>query len=203
MLLHSPLSTVTPTVEADVLRILARADAEFTVQALARMIEHRSPEGIRRALDRLVEQGVVARRSLGRAHGYTLNRSHLASPAIIALANLDIELHRRIRDRVGGWQVKPVYAAIFGSGARGEMRADSDIDLAFVFDGAVTDRMFDEISSLAADITAWTGNDTRPLIIGGDEFREGIRSDRVLSDIARDAIPLFGEAQNFRRLVGA
>lgn len=203
MLLQSPLNTVTSMVEADVLRVLARAESEFTVARLSTMIEGRSPEGIRRALERLVDQGVVDRRVVGRAHSYALNRAHLAAPAIIALATLDNELRDRLRARVAEWRVPPTYAAIFGSGARGEMTPESDIDLAFVFEGAVDDHTFDDIVDLAHDVTAWTGNDTRPLVLDSDEIRGRAEAERVLLDIARDGIPFAGEAGDFRELVGA
>src|ERR1700722_20195038 len=67
-----PLMVVTPTLDGDVLAALARADAEFSGRELARHVGYGSTEGIRRAADRLVAQGVVSRRAAGAAHLYRL-----------------------------------------------------------------------------------------------------------------------------------
>ena len=72
------------------------------------------------------ENGVVGgvapqftQEAAGEYHLYTLNRQHLAAPAIELLADLRAEFQRRLRDEVAGWQVAPIHLSIFGSAARG------------------------------------------------------------------------------------
>ncbi len=203
MELQNPMHTISSSVDADVLTVLARADSEFTISTLERMMESRSYEGIRNSLARLASQGVVTRRSVGRAHAYSLNRQHLAAPAIIELANLPESLRGRIREHIQSWTEKPYYVAMFGSGARGEMQTGSDIDLVFVREHGSTDRWQDQVDSLTRDISTWTGNDVRPLEFAVDDIRGRAMDEPILREIARDAFTIHGELSAFRRLVDA
>lgn len=203
MELQNPLHVVSSTVDADVLAVLARADSEFTISTLERIIESRSAEGIRKALERLTEQGVVVCRRLGRAHGYSLNREHLAAGAIMSLANLASALRERIRQAVQAWGRPPVYAALFGSAARREMKSDSDIDIVLVRDHAPDAQWQEQIDALARAVTSWTGNDARVLDLATEDVRDRAGVEPVLADIVRDAVTVHGDASEFRRLVGA
>src|SRR5690606_1274747 len=110
----------------------ARADAEFTPATVQRLSGRHSVDGVRKALNRLAEHGVVTARAAGRAMLYSLNRDHLLAPSIIEMAESARELANRIAAHVDGWSVEPVLVAVFGSAAGGEMRTDSDIDLLVV-----------------------------------------------------------------------
>lgn len=56
---------VTPTLDGDVLTVLARAESDYTISDLPRVIGRGSTEGIRRVLRRLVDQGIVDRQQVG------------------------------------------------------------------------------------------------------------------------------------------
>lgn len=195
--LGRPLTVITPTVDADVLAVLARADASFTGRQTHRLVGRHSEAGVRNALERLARQGIVLRSEAGRAYLYRLNREHLAAPQIVALAGLRQELFRSVASEVAGWQVQPVLVAVFGSAARNDMREDSDIDLFVVRPGAdePDDRWTDQLDRLAARVTAWTGNDTRVLDMNEEEAREAAsRGDAVLASIRGEGIQLYGAA---------
>ena len=81
MELSRPLSTVTPTLDGDVLAVLARHDATFTTGQLHRVLTQHSEEGIRRVLQRLTKQGVVQSDRVGNAFTYRLARSGGSSPS--------------------------------------------------------------------------------------------------------------------------
>ena len=66
MLLDRPMLTISPTIDGDVLSVLARADAAFTAPKVQRLLERHSVPGVRKVLNRLVEQGIV--NEIGRAH---------------------------------------------------------------------------------------------------------------------------------------
>ncbi len=196
--LGRPLTVVSPTVDADVLTVLASAEAEFTGRQVHRVAGRHSEKGVRNSLHRLVGQGVVNARRAGKADLYSLNRRHLAAPYIVALAGLRHELLERIRGELAGWQEAPIFAALFGSAATGRMRPDSDIDLLVVrpksvdIEGAEWRR---QLESLSTAVTAWTGNDTRLLELDEDEVRRGLEGgERVLADIRDDGVVLYGRA---------
>lgn len=199
MRIQSPLSTVTPTVDADVLTALARADAAFTTGDLHRLVPERSAEGIRKTLTRLVAEGVVTSENAGRIRLYRLNLEHLAAPAIIMLADLEAELLLRLRTAISGWEEQPVFAALFGSAARGDMRPRSDIDIFLVRDDSGdTDSFQAQADRLARAVRAWTGNDARPLIYQAAEVGPG---DPVLGSIAREGKTLGGDPVWFRHAI--
>ncbi|MFE6617002.1 nucleotidyltransferase domain-containing protein [Amycolatopsis sp. NPDC057786] len=191
--LSRPLMTVTPTLDGDVLAVLADHDGIFTTGQLHRLLVRHSEEGIRKVLRRLVKQGVVVSGRVGNAFTYRLNRDHLAAEHIIGLAQIRRTLLERIEDRLESWEVPPVYAAVFGSVARGEMTEDSDLDLLLIRpDDADDDRWEAQVHELAAEVTRWTGNDTRPLEFTEAELAERACDEVVLRDVARDGLTVAG-----------
>jgi len=200
-----PFTVVTPTLDGDVLAALARADMEFSGRELARHVGHGSPEGIRRAADRLVAQGVLERRSAGTAHLYRLNRSHLAAPWIEGLAGVREQLIDRLRELLGSWECPARVVLLFGSVARGEAGPTSDLDVLIIRRrGCDPDSApwRAQLLDLQQSATAWSGNDTRLLEYGEDELAEG-RIERVLQDAVRDGIELFGSRRTLRKLITA
>lgn len=97
--LKHPFAVVTPTVDGDVLAVLAGAEAAFTGREVHRLVGQYSEAGVRKVLGRLVEQGIVLVERAGPSYLYRLNRDHLAAPQIIALAGLRAELLGRLRAR--------------------------------------------------------------------------------------------------------
>lgn len=196
-----PLQTVTPTLDGDVLSALARAEAEITGRQIQRLIGRGSHQGIRNAADRLTEQGVVLCRSAGGANFYQLNRDHLAARWIEELANLPSQLLSRLRDAINAWEQPPILAVLFGSVARGEATPASDLDLLVVRPSNCEPdepTWQEQLSTLQAYGTAWTGNDTRVLEFGEQEITGG-EPQQVLADAARDGIELYGKLHLLRR----
>ncbi len=192
-----PLEVVTPTVDGAVLQVLALADRAFTPGQVARLVGDYSENGVRKVLARLNRQGIVTRERVGAAYVYAFNQVHLAAPAIRALATLKEQLVNKLRNELESWSTPPAYAALFGSAARGDMRADSDIDLFVVRSDEIAadaEDWRDGLSQVVALVTSWTGNDTRILEMTAAEARQGrANGQRVLVDIARDGIPLCGD----------
>jgi hypothetical protein len=67
--------------------------------------------GVRKAVARLVNQGIVFATQMGRNVVHELNRDHLAAPAADVLAGIRTELWRRLREALMDWDVKPVTPA--------------------------------------------------------------------------------------------
>jgi Nucleotidyltransferase domain len=199
-----PLSVVTPTLEGDVLTLLARAEEGFSGRQLHRMLGRASEPGVRKAAERLVAQGIAMTQQVGRAKVYRLNRQHLAAPYVEGLAGLRGALIDRLRDSLGDWEEPPVAAVLFGSVARGEATAHSDLDLLLVRrrdieeDSAVWQG---QVSSLGREATEWTGNDARILEYGEDELDDPAVANLV-EDAVANGIALFGSRGLFRKLKG-
>ena len=190
MQLNRPLATVTPTLDGDVLSVLARAEAAFTTNQVHRLVSTASEDGVRRVLQRLVAQGIVLLDRVGNAYTYRLNRDHLAAGHIIGLANLMTLFLARLTTQLEGWDPAPVYAAVFGSAARGEMSYGSDIDLLLVRPGGADDDVWDrQVQELAEAATRWTGNDTRPLVLDEADIGPG---EAVLTDVLAHGLTVAG-----------
>ncbi len=81
-----------------------------------------------------------------------------------------------------------MYAAVFGSAARGTMTAESDLDLLLVRADDAPRGVWDEqVGALATDVTRWTGNDTRPLEYTASELADA-RDQPVLRDVLHDGL---------------
>jgi len=192
MELNRPLATITPTLDGDVLAVLAQHDATFTTGQLHRVLNRYSEEGIRKVLLRLTRQGVVRSQRVGNAYSYRLNRQHLAADPIIQLARLPRTLLERLEDRLNSWAIPPTYAAVFGSAARGTMTEDSDLDLLLVRADDTPIQIWDEqVADLVADVSRWTGNDTRPLEYTVSELTTA-RDEFVLRDVLEDGLTVAG-----------
>lgn len=194
MILHRPFEAVAPTLDGDVLLVLARVDAAFTGGDLARLIPHASEDGVRKAAQRLVAQGVATMEQVGRAYNYRLNRGHLVADAVVDIARARERLGDRVRAHAERWTNPPASVLLFGSAARGEMSADSDIDLLVV---ATHDDETDEaVNDLATAVTTWTGNDARIVHLSPQELREAFHAgDALMSELLTDGQALYGSSR--------
>jgi predicted nucleotidyltransferase len=92
---------------------------------------------------------------------HTLNRDHVAAPAVLALARLRAELFERIGRTVAAWAVPAVNLSLFGSTARGDGDLSSDIDLLLVRPPEADteeETWDDQRDTLSEDVWRWTGN---------------------------------------------
>lgn len=198
-----PFRAISSGVDADVLVVLAGSTKPRSGRELARRAG-RSNTGVQHVLDRLVAHGLVNREEVGRTFLYELNRDHLLAPTVEQMAGARAELVRRLRDAIDDWEIPPVHASLFGSAARGDGDASSDIDLLVVRPADVDPDDSDwrgQLDGLADQVRRWTGNNA-----GIAEVSEGelprLRKDRppVMEEVSEDAVDLAGEAT--RKLLG-
>lgn len=196
-----PLGVVTPTLDGDILAALAGADEGFSGRQLHRLVGHASEPGVRKAADRLVEQGIVLRQQIGRAKVYRLNREHVAAPYVEGLAALRGVLVDRLRDTLGAWKEPPMAAAMFGSAARGEATPGSDLDLLLVRRGDTPEESpvwQEQVSALEREATEWTGNDARVLEYAEEELTISDVAGLIEGAIAEGAL-VFGSRRRLRQ----
>ena len=197
-----PFRMVSPTLDGDVLAVLAGADEEFSGRRIHRLLGHGSEPGVRKAVERLVDQGVVLRSRAGRAKLYRLNRQHLGAAGIELLAAARTELIARLREAIAGWQHAPRCAALFGSAARREAGPESDLDLLVVRAADIEEESpawREQLSSLERDATAWTGNDARIV-----ELAEGdlTGAEPLLEQVFDEGVELAGSLRTLRSELG-
>jgi Nucleotidyltransferase domain len=205
--LVNPLALVAPTLDAGVLQALSATTGWHTASRIQRMAGRGSVEGTRRVLARLVAQGIVLADEQPSNTRYLLNRDHLGCGHILGLTRLRGAIIDRIVASINGWDVPPQHASLFGSFARGEASADSDIDLLLIppltalassGDSQVQDLAEEEWRSqgdvLAADIETWTGNRAHVLEVPADLLAEmAAAGDPLVQSWRADQVHLAGD----------
>jgi hypothetical protein len=199
-----PYSAVAPTVEGDVLVVLAGTTLPLTGRQVARLARRGSVAGVAKALDRLGRQGLVRRLEAPPASLYTLNRQHVAAPVAEALAGLRLEFLSRLRNALSAWAIQPVHASMFGSAARGDGALDSDVDIFVVRPAAVDSEdatWSEQLAGIGDLVFASTGNRAGIVDFAEQDIKQMLEeSPPVLDELRRDAIDLAGISS--RELLG-
>jgi predicted nucleotidyltransferase len=190
--LESPLRTIASPVEAEVLRVLAGADAEFSAPEVHRLVESASQFGVRKALVRLSETGLVHSTTHGNSTFWKGNRRHVLWPAIEAA----VDARRMFLDRLRSELAKRdgLAAYLYGSFARRSAGPESDIDLLIVHpDDTSHDTIVDFAFDLGEKISAWTGNEGHLYNATRTVVRESVdAADPVIVSIRQDAVTVIG-----------
>jgi predicted transcriptional regulator len=191
-----PFAALSQGVDVAVLVALAGSTTPRSGRELARRTE-RSNTGVQHVLDRLVDQGLVERMEAGRAFLYTLNYDHLLASAVQEMAGARTELVRRLRELLSHWGKPLVHASLFGSAARGDGDAQSDIDIFIVRSAEVSvddDEWRGEVEHLAESIYRWTGNHAGISEVSETELKDlHTRRSPVVEEVEADAIDLAGK----------
>ncbi len=193
----NPIADVVPSAHGPVLAVLASTSTPLTGRAIAELTRPQvSQPRVARILAELSETGLVDRTPAGAASLFSLNREHVAAPAVEALTSLRRELWSRIAGHAGGWAHPPQGVVVFGSAARGDGSTASDIDLLVIRPASADgdDPAWQaNVTDLAARITRWAGNPCEIL----DRSREELQAmaaagERLLSEIRRDGRAIVG-----------
>jgi len=183
----NPLRTVAPTVDADVLQVLARTHEPVTGNQLAGLAD-RSYAQVHAVVGRLVSHGLVTMRQHGRTYTYELNRDHAMSDAIQDLVEAPSAVDADIETAVATWRIPPVSIAMYGSAARREASAESDVDLLIVRAATVSEDDPDwaePIGSLARQVERSTGNRAHIVEISEPDLWEAVRQNQPLVESLR------------------
>lgn len=197
--LSSPMSSVIPSVHGVVLSVLARAETPLSGRRTADLTGGRaSRRQVDAVLRRLTEAGVVLRERHPPANLYRLNHEHVAAPAICALADLREQLLDRMRALVDTWDPAASAVWLFGSAARGDGTAASDIDVLVLRPDRVhpdDQGWLRQVDELCSKVTAWSGNRCQAL-----EYSEGQLAtlvtdrERLVSELQTDALRIAGDS---------
>jgi hypothetical protein len=196
--LSHPIRGIIPTLDAPVLEVLAGTTRGLSGREVQRLAGTGSVRGVQLVLARLVAQGLVSAEEHASATLYEANRSHLAWPSVEALVGLRRHLLDRIRAAATGWTIAPLHVSLFGSAARREGDAASDIDLLIVRPDALAegDEVWEaQIDALRDGVLAWTGNRCQAFEI--DRSRLGAHlaaGDPLVGNWLRDGVLLAGES---------
>jgi predicted nucleotidyltransferase len=171
-------------------------DQTFFVREISRHVGT-SAGAVQRELETLSQLGLIGRSVSGRQVYYKANRNH----PVFA------EVHSLIAKTVGVFQLlgsalaplaKRIYLAfVYGSVARREEKADSDVDLIIVGDATL-----DEVIAQLATVEGAIGREINPTIYSTKEFRSKLQSGNhfLRSVVHGETVPLIGDLNEFREM---
>lgn len=180
-----PFGGLLPGARGAVLSALLRTNAPLTGRRLHAMVEDRHSLGaVQKALRDLEQLGVVTTETIGRAGAHRISEEHLAVAPLRSLVSPLDMLTRAVSEQAPDVQA----VIVFGSVARGEAHADSDVDLAVVAPEDWTGR-----ADLQEQVHRRIGNSCDVLHFAADRLTyAAARSEPVIAEILRDGIALVG-----------
>ena len=192
-----PVEAVVGGAQGRLLAVLLETTAPLTLRRLANLAGV-SPAQASRVMPRLVELGIVDRHEVPPASQFLLVRDCVVAQLLLTLADARSMALRQIGEAVSAISPEPVSVVAFGSFARGEADAHSDIDLAVVR----ADDVDDDDEGWAESIDAWrrqvrtlTGNDVEIIEATACEATRKLRGRSELwRNIKRDGIVVYGRA---------
>ncbi len=185
---------VVPTLDAAVLEALDRSTAPLSLTAIHRLAAEGSLSGVRKTLQRLVETGLVD--AEGTPPRYSLNRDHLAYPAVQGLTRIRQRLLERLSEHVSEWASRPRFVGVFGSVARGDAVIGSDVDVLVI--GEPTE---DEITELADAIRRWVGAEAQVIALSLEELSEAVSAREPIVEEWRTQMVKVGGADDLGGLI--
>lgn len=182
-----PFGGLLPGARGAVLAALLRTGAQMTGRQVHGLVRDQcSLWSAQQALASLVELGVVTSRAVGRATVHAINEDHYAIQPLRVLLDPFAALREAALEAVGS-SVDAV--VLFGSVARGEARADSDVDLV-----VLAGPNWEGRSELEDAVRARLGNDCDVLVFTPEQFsRHASTGDEpVVAQILTDGVVLAG-----------
>jgi predicted nucleotidyltransferase len=190
-----PVEAIVPGAQGRVLAVMAETTAELNLRTIAGL-SGVSLAQASRVLPGLVELGVLERREVPPSSLFRFVPDHVASRAVLALARASETVLEDLGHLATSLLVPPLSVAVFGSFARREADAESDIDLLVVRPDDVDEddeKWAASMERLHTDGRHLTGNRLEVLEVGASEVASLLNSRRPLwADIRRDGRVVHG-----------
>ena len=193
--LSSPLHSLAPTMDSAVLSVLAGSQSAMSIAQITKIAARGSRQGLTLALNRLVEQGLVTATPANRGSMYSLNREHVLAAAIESAASARTVFIERFAQAVRRLKPEPLHVSFFGSFARREGNADSDIDVLFIVPSQVElDESWDsQVRELASQVVAWTGNQMQQITYSERELLHLLQAgEPIVESWERESMTVLG-----------
>jgi len=194
-----PIETLIPGVQGRVLGALARTETEMTIRTVARLAGV-SPQQASVIIAELVSMGLVARREAGSSALVCLDRENEAARIVLALSQLRESVMGRLSELAHAISPPPKSLIVFGSFARSETIATSDLDVLAIRAKEVAADDNDWIDALGA----WervarriVGNPVNMMVVSADEVPALLRRrSGPWRTIASEGVVLVGRPLN-------
>jgi predicted nucleotidyltransferase len=177
--------------------LLLRPHETFHVREISRLTG--TPAGsLHRELKTLAEAGLLTREPLGNQVRYRADPSSPIFPELAEIFRKTVGLADVLRDCLSPLLAKMEFAFVFGSLARGEERATSDVDV-FI----LGDISFAKVVEAFMPLQSRLGREVNPVLMSTTEFRIKVTErDRFVSRVLKEQkLFVIGTEDDFKRLI--
>ena len=196
--LARPIEAVIPGAQGQLLAALVCAGRELSTKTVAQIAGVSAPHASR-VLANLVSLGIVQRRDVPPVALYSMTTGSAVADLLRDLNGLRGRVFSEMASAAVEMSPQPVEVTVFGSVARGESDADSDIDVLLVApNGALdTDEWTSSVITWTKRISEFAASPTQ--VIEVDEHQRRTSPDNALwRGIRRDGIVVFPRKATFR-----
>jgi DNA-binding transcriptional ArsR family regulator len=190
-----PIEALFPGAQGKVLAVLAETTAELSIRTIARLADV-SVAQASRVLPRLAELGLVERRDVPPSSLFRLVPEHVSVQPLLRMARAREVLVGEMGRAAAALPVVPESVIVFGSVARGDSDAESDIDAVLVRPPRVDaddDRWAEAVELWRSAVRRISGNAVEILEIGAEEVASRLNGRReVWRGIRDDGLVVHG-----------
>ena len=156
-------------------------DQSFYYRQITRRLDSVSVGTLQRELDTLSRLGLIDRATVGKQVFYRANRLHPAFPELRALVAKTVGAIQVLRSALASLAERISLAFIYGSVARQEEKAESDVDLLIV--GKAT---LEEVLARLGDVELSLGRAVNPTVYSAAEFKSKLaKGNHFLNSVVR------------------
>ena len=174
-------------------------DQSFYYRQLTRELKGLSAGTLQRELDTLSQLGLIERSAVGNQVFYRANRNHPIFPELRALVAKTVGVIPMLRSALAPLADRILVAFVYGSMARGEEKAESDIDLLIVGKAEL-----EAVIAMLGNVEASLRRPVNPTVYSPAEFRTKLASgNHFLNSVVRGKKAfLIGDEDELRKMGG-
>jgi predicted nucleotidyltransferase len=178
--------------------LYGQADKSFYVRQIARQV-NASVGAVQRELEKLAKVGLIVRTSVGNQVFYQVNQHNPVFSEMRALVSKTVGVFNILHSALEQLSEKITVAFVYGSVARQEETAESDIDVMIVGKAKL-----DEVLSRLSDVEAALGRPVNPTVYSVQEFKEKLQAgNHFLNAVLNgEKVFLVGNEDEFKKMGG-
>jgi predicted nucleotidyltransferase len=171
-------------------------DETLFVRQIARQVET-SVGTVQRELNLLADAGLIKRSTVGNQVFYQVNQEHPEYPELRALLAKTAGVFQMLKTALAPLSSRIDVAFVYGSVARGEEKATSDIDL-MVIGAASLDEVLDAVSPVEKQLgrpvnpTIYSIEDLKTRLLSGNHFLQSLKKSKK--------VYVIGDEDEFRKV---
>jgi len=171
-------------------------DQSFFTRQIARQIDT-SAGTVQRELETLSQLGLIERSASGKQVFYQANRNHPAYAELHSLIAKTSGVFHLLRSALAPLAKKIIFALVYGSMARGDENAGSDVDL-LVIGNVSMDELLAQLASAERDL----GRSINPTVYSPKEFKAKLQEgNHFLKSVMRgEKVLLIGDENDLGKM---